>query len=399
MLKNPALQEKAVAVCGDPEKRHGIVLAKSESAKKFGVKTGMPIWQAKQLCPEIIIVSTNHSDYVNYSNKVREIYYRFTDKIEPFGIDECFLDVTDSLKLLKMNGKEIADEIRRIIREEVKLTVSVGVSWNKTYAKLGSDYKKPDMTTVISRKGLEGPLHGNTLDCDYKKIIYPLRVNDMLYVGQKTSVLLEKLNIRTIGDLAEFNPDILAGHIGSNAHKMTSMAKGEDTDEVNAYDHQRTIKSVGNGTTLPYNLTTHREIEQVIYLLGEEVAYRMRKKGVKGFTINLSVRDTSLKWCGAQSSITEPTNAVQTIYTAAIKIFDNLWKLPAPVMSLRVAVSNLTTDKKIQLSFLQESKEDKNDKISAIFDEIRRKYGVSKILFGTAMDSDFKLDFEILDEH
>ena len=143
MMKNPELRGKAIAVCGDPEKRHGIVLAKSESAKKCGVKTGMPIWQAKQLCPEIIILSTNHADYGKYSKVVRDIYYRYTDKIEPFGIDECWLDVSGSLKLLGKTGEEIADEIRCVVREEIGLTVSVGVSWNKTYAKFGSDLKNP----------------------------------------------------------------------------------------------------------------------------------------------------------------------------------------------------------------------------------------------------------------
>jgi len=385
MLNNPDLRGKAVAVCGDPSRRSGIVLAKSEAAKKYGVKTGMVIWEAKRLCPEIIIIATNHSDYSHYSHIVRDVYYRYTDKVEAMGGDECWLDVTNSLKMLKLTGPELADEIRRVIASEIGLTISVGVSWNKIYAKLGSDLKKPDATTVITRD-------------NYKDIIYPLPVMDMLYIGRKTARLLEKINVRTIGDLAGFDPKLLAGHIGVNAHRMIEMARGECTEEVKDFHHKRVIKSVGNGTTTPYDLTTRREIEQVLYLLSEEVAYRMRRKGVKGHTVSLSIRDAELKWTSSQISLAAVTNASQTIAGAAMKVFDRLWKLPDPVHSMRVAVSNLTTDKRVQLSLLDKNNEDFNDKVSAVFDKIRCKYGTTSVMFAGNMGSDFKLEFEVHDE-
>ena len=393
-MHNPELRGKAFAVCGDPAKRSGIVLAKSELAKKAGVKTGDAIWEAKQKCPGLIIVSTNHGDYSKYSKIVREVYYRYTDKVEAFGGDEAWLDISGSRKLMTNDklvmtndcgidfGKRIADEIRRVIREEIGLTVSVGVSWNKTYAKLGSDLKKPDATTVISRD-------------NYRDVVFPLPVTDMLYVGRKTARLLEKLNVKTIGDLAAFDPKILEGHFGINAYKMVTMARGEDDSLVADYHYKREVKSVGNGTTLPRDLVTRREVEHVVYLLSEEVAYRMRKKGVKGYTVNLSVRDKDLAWSGAQSSIREATNSVQTITKTAMKIFDQ--KGIMPVRSLRVAVSNLTTDKRVQLSLLDDAREDRNDKISAAFDTIRRKHGTNSVMFGTGLGGDFKLEFEVLD--
>ena len=397
MLRDPTLRGKAIAVCGDPEKRHGIVLAKSEPAKKCGVKTGMPIWEARQLCPEIIIVSTNHADYSRYSKIVSDIYYRFTDKVESYGSDECFLDVTASLRVLTNNekrmtnnvgrieiGERIANEIRRVIREEVGLTVSVGVSWNKGYAKIGSDLKKPDATSVISRD-------------NYRDIVFPLPVGNMLYVGRKTVRLLEKLNVHTIGDLAGFDPKVLAGHIGINAYKMVEMARGDCTESVKDYTHKREVKSVGNGTTLPRDLITLRDIEQVVYLLSEEVAFRMRKKGVKGHTVSLSVRNTSLEWSGAQMSIRDATNAASTICETAMKIYK---KSPVtPVHSIRVAVSNLTKDARKQLSlFHDEEREDNKDKLSSVFDDIRRKYGASSVMFASGLGSEFKLHFDVLDE-
>jgi len=396
MLVRPELRGKAIAVCGDPEKRSGIVLAKSEPAKKCGVKTGMAIWEAKQLCPEILIVSKSCS-YSKYSRIVRDIYYRYTDKVEAMGGDECYLDVTESLQLLTKNaklntknvGEYIADNIRETIKKEVGLTVSIGVSWNKTYAKLGSDLKKPDATTVISRD-------------NYKQVVYPLPVNNLLYVGRKTVRLLEKLNVHTIGDLAEFDPKVLAGHIGINAYRMVEAARGDDRDEVTGYDYTREVKSVGNGTTLPHDLTTLKEIEQVVYLLSEEVAFRMRKKGVKGHTVSLSVRNTSLAWSGAQESVACATNASQTITATAMRIFKKIWICNAnsvkPVMSLRVAVSNLTKDSRIQLSLLDDMHENKNDKLSAVFDDIRFKYGSSSVMFANGIGGEFQLHFDIIDE-
>jgi DNA polymerase-4 len=358
----------------------------------------MPIWQARQLCPDIIIVSTNHANYAKYSKIVEQVYYRYTDMVEAFGGDECWLDVTGSGVIARNivtkqspvpcdsrndMGKLVADEIRRVIREEVGLTCSVGVSWNKTYSKIGSDLKKPDATTVITRE-------------NYRDVIYPLGVGDMLYIGKKTARTLERLNIRTIGELAGADPEYLCGHLGINAYKMVQMARGDDDDAVRTYDKKRTVKSVGNGTTTPHDLTTMQEIEQVLYMLAEEVGTRMRRKGVKGTTIHLSVRDKDLQWSGAQETVGRATNSASTISSGAMKIFTRLGS-PLPVRSLRIAVSNFANDTNTQMSFFNERDEDKNDKVSKVFDAIRRKYGTQSVMFGTGM-GEFKLEFEVLDE-
>lgn len=389
-ILHPELAGKAIAVCGDPAKRHGIVLAKSEEAKKFGVKTGDVIWEAKQKCPELVIVPATHGVYSKYSNLVQSIYYRFTDKIEAFGGDECWLDVTASLKLLGKSGREVADEIRTVVKRELGLTLSAGVSFSKTFAKLGSDYKKPDATTVISRE-------------NFRDIIWAMPISNMLFVGRRSKQLFEKLGIRTIGDLAKFDTELLKAHIGINAVKLIECARGEDADEVGGFNDMRVVKSVGNGTTVPRDLTDFKHAEQVIYLLCEEVAYRMRKKGVKGFTVNLSVKSPELVWVGAQESIREATNSVRSIMDVAVKIFKKLWKVSGekiePIRAIRVAVSNLTTDSRVQLSLFHEgSVEDKNDKLSAVFDKVRRKYGVESIIYANFHGSGFNLHFDIVDE-
>jgi len=238
----------------------------------------------------------------------------------------------------------------------------------------------------------------------------------MLFVGKRTTKALERMNILTIGDLAKADAEILRSHFGINAIKMVAMAKGEDGDPVKDFLHKRQVKSVGNGTTLPSDLTAIQQIDQVIYLLSEEVAYRMRRKGVKGTTVNLSVRDENLLWSGAQETITQATCSCTTIHGAALKIFDKIWAKPRqiipndgatnrgnyfqPVHSIRVAVSNLTTtkDTRTQTSFFAESDEAKNDKISSIFDNIRRRYGSQSIMFATGVTGEFNLEIEILDE-
>jgi len=401
MRLDPTLRGKPLAVCGDPEERKGIVLAKCEVAKKHGVRTGDTVWMAKQKCPDINIVVPRHDQYSKHSRLVRDIYARYTDKVESFGIDEYWLDVTHSAKLFG-DGTKIANEIRQVIKKELELTISVGVSWNKTYAKLGSDFKKPDATTTISRK-------------NYQDIIYTLPVDHMLFVGRKMRAMFEKLNIRTIGDLAEYDEKLLSARIGISATKLIRAARGEDDDDVADHTFKREIKSVGNGTTAPNDLTTVKEVEKLVYILSEEVAYRMRKKGVKGRTINVSVRDDNLKWRGAQASITHLTNSATTISEMAMTIFTSLVALDYTtkndgfsdicydllsyaVRSIRVSVSNLVSSTGTQqLSFL-DNVEEKNDKLSKAFDKIRGKHGTSKVSYGTALESMLELDFEVLDD-
>ena len=326
-IRDPRLQGKAIAVCGDAEKRKGIVLAKSEQAKKCGVKTGDAIWMAQQKCPGIIIIQPNHDEYDHYSKLVQEIYYRFTDRVESFGLDECWLDVTRSWRLFG-DGTQIAEKIRQTIRDELGLTVSIGVSWNKTFAKIGSDLKKPDAVTVITRE-------------NFRNAIHPLPVSDMLYVGRKTVKLFEKLNIRTIGDLAVFDEKLLCGFIGIMATKLIRMAKGECDEPVAVFTDKQDVKSVGNGSTAVEDLKTLEQVKKHIYPIIKKLTNRMMNKNVKGTTISVSIRFFDLKWIGAQRSINSPTDSATIVFDESLKVISELWDGKKPIRAIRVAVSNL----------------------------------------------------------
>ena len=381
---HPELQGKYIAVCGNPSLRKGIVLAKSENAKQRGVKTGMVIWEAKRICPEIEIVPTEYTAYENYSKKVQAIYYRFTNQVEPFGIDECWLDVTHSQKMFG-DGLQIAHQIRETVKAELGLTISVGVSFNKTYAKLGSDLAAPDAVVAITL-------------ANYQQLIYPLPLSNLLFIGKKTQQLLTKLNLQTIGDLALYDVNLLKSFLGINAEKLVAAARGEDYSEVSDYLFHEVPRSVGNGTTLPYDLTSKKEVESVLYLLAEKIAFRLRKHQLQGYTIHLSIKDTLLRWCGAQTSLPYPTHAVLTIRRTASLIFDQLWiqKPFRPVRALRIAVSNLTDAPNLQTNLLVDLDDEiKNQAIDDAFDKIRRKYGTEQIMLGGTPASYQKLGFSL----
>lgn len=365
---NPSLLGRPLAVCGDPKERKGIVLAKCETAKAAGIRTGDTVWMAKNKCPDIQIVIPQHREYSKYAKLVREIYYRFTDKVESFGQDECWLDVTASEKLFG-DGAIIADRLRQIIKDELGLTISVGVSWNKTFAKLGSDIKKPDAVTVISKN-------------NYKQLVWPLPVNEMLFVGRKTARLLAKLGVKTIGELAAFDIEVLKTHIGISAERIILAARGECDEPVEDFHTVDDVKSVGNGTTLSRDLTNIKDVEKVIYNLAEEVATRMRRKGVKGTTVNLGIRDSNLRWHGAQATIALATSHAPIITTTALEIFKkfDIW----PVRSLRVSVSNLSDGAREQIDMFADKKSEKFDEL---FDELRKKHGTDAIAFGTGVGS------------
>lgn len=384
MICHPELRGKFIAVCGNPSLRKGIVLAKSENAKRMGVKTGMPIWEAKQICPEIEIISTDYHAYETYSKKVQAIYYRFTNQVESFGIDECWLDVTHSQKLFG-NGVAIAHQIRRAVKDELGLTISVGVSFNKTYAKLGSDLAAPDAVVEIDLE-------------NYERLIYPLSLNHLLFVGKKTLKLLQKLNVKTIGDLANFDVNILKSFLGINAEKLIAAARGEDYSDVNDYLFHEVPRSVGNGTTLPFDLTSRQEVESVIYLLSEKIAFRLREQKLQGFTVHLSIKNPELQWCGAQTSLSYATQAVLTIRRTAMQIFEQIWvqKPFRPIRALRVAVGNLTTLADLQTNLLDDvNNEIKNQALDNALDKIRRKYGTQQIMLGGTADSYQKLGFDL----
>lgn len=242
LLRYPALRDVPVAVCGDPESRHGIVLAKNEAAKQLGVKTAETIWQARQKAPHLITLPPHHGLYREYSQKVNAIYGQYTDLVEPFGIDESWLDITGSMHLFGGDGKAIADQLRQRLREELGLTISVGVSFNKIFAKLGSDYKKPDATTVIDRD-------------NWQRIVWPLPVGDLLGVGRSTQKLLRQYGVETIGQLAAFPRETLETLMGKHGAQLHDYANGQENSPVRPQHEAEPVKSVGNGTTFPANLT------------------------------------------------------------------------------------------------------------------------------------------------
>lgn len=294
LLHHPELRGKPLAVGGDPEARHGIVLAKDQLAKKAGVQTGMALWQAKQVCPDIVFVPPRMDLYLRFSRLAHEIYADYTDMQEPFGVDESWLDVTDSCTL-KGDGFQIANQISNRIKRELGITVSIGVSWNKIFAKLGSDYKKPDAITVISKE-------------NYKDIVWKLPASDLLYVGRSTEKKLRTLGIFTIGQLAQADPKLLKSVFGKMGLVLSLFANGEDQTPVNRENIHAPIKSIGNSTTTPRDLETYEDVAIITYALSESVSARLRENNFACNVVEISVRDNELYSFTRQKKISNPTD-------------------------------------------------------------------------------------------
>lgn len=379
---NPALAKFPVAVAGSPRQRHGVVLAKNQIAKQMGVKTGDTVWQARQKCPNIICLPPQFSKYQEFSKQVIEIYSRFTDKIESFGPDECWLDVTHSTRLFG-SGEQIANNLRKIVHEETGLTISVGVSFNKYFAKLGSDLKKPDATTVISKE-------------NFREKIFSLPANSLIFIGKNTYKTLNKLNIFTIGDLAKADPNVLQQHFGIIGPRMQKIANGEDDSEVMLLSHNYEQKSVGNGLTALRDLQNRNEILSAVQLLSEKIAYRMRALGVQGKTISLTLRDNNLVFNGHSITQNEYTNEPTQITQIAMQLFDKFWSnTTLCIRGVRVAVSNfVNTNSPQQITFFDDPKTKKLKKFNQVCDKIRDKYGYYAIRNANTIDKDFLNYFE-----
>jgi DNA polymerase-4 len=363
LLYHPELRGKPVAVGGDPEARHGIVLAKSGLAKKAGVKTGMALWQAKQVCPHIIFVPPHMDLYLRFSRLAHEIYSDYTDLQEPFGIDECWLDVTQSCGI-KGTGPQIAEEIRGRIKHELGVTVSIGVSWNKIFAKLGSDYKKPDAITVISKQ-------------NYKNIVYPLPAGDLLFVGNATQRKLYKYGILTIGDLAEADSVMLQSIFGKVGLILHVFANGNDETPVSVENTEAPIKSIGNSMTTPRDLVNDQDVKIVLYLLSESVAARLRENQFACKVVEVSVRDNGLYSFTRQHKIETPTNITGEIAEEAMRIFLANYKWENPIRSVGVRACDLCDPfTPVQLSlFCDENYRDRLRKADRATDDIRKRFG------------------------
>lgn len=360
---NPALKGKPVAVSGNPEKRHGIILAKSEEAKKFGVKTGEAIWQAKKKCPQLITLPPNFSKYVEYSKSVKEIYYKYTDMVESFGLDEAWLDVTGSTRLFG-NGYKIAQKIRSRIKKELDITVSIGVSYNKIFAKLGSDYKKPDAVTLINKS-------------NYKHMVWSLPAEDLLYVGSATKKKLNSLGIFTIGQIANTPVDILKKNLGKWGQMLHSFANGNDTSTVALYGETSPVRSIGNSTTSPRDLKDITDVKIIMGVLADSVARRMREQGLSCMLVSITVRDNSLCSFTRQKKLLSYTDITSEILSTALALFKESYSWKKPIRSLGLSVSELTCkDSGTQLSLFEDNKKRlRQESLDKTTDALKNRFG------------------------
>ena len=376
IAKDPQLKGKPIIVCGDPKERHGIVLAKSEEAKKFGIKTAETVYSALKKCPELLLVPANHHDYAKYSKKVVAIYERFTECIEECSIDECSMDMTESTYLFG-SGVEIAEKIRNAVKTELGLTVSVGVSFNKVFAKLASELKKPDAVTEISKE-------------NYKSVVFPLPVSELLFVGKKTEETLRTLGIRTIGDLARADEELLSRFLGKRGRQLLLYARGEDDEPVKWGEKKDDIKSIGNSTTLSADISDREEVKRWFYALAESVTARQRAANVgKANTVHIVVRNHDFKDFTWQTKVS-PTTLCGDVAKTAFKLFCSHYPSGEKVRMLGITISGF--DHHVQQltlgAFEEEAAYEKKERAESAVAKLREKYGYATLQRGIALEDE-----------
>jgi len=377
LLSHPELVHLPVAVCGDPASRHGIILAKNEHAKKFDIKTAETIWSARRKCPHLVLLPASRGKYSYYSKQVNQLYAEFTDLVEPFGIDESWLDVTGSLHLFGGDAKALADRLRIEIQKRFGLTISVGVSYNKVFAKLGSDYKKPDATTVIMPE-------------DVPRIVHPLPVTDLLFVGKSTARLLETYGVKTIGDLAAFRQDALVTLLGKAGDQLHRYAAGLDASPVAPYGQYTPPKSVGNGLTFKRNLLGREDILTAVMMLSEQVAMRLRKHHLKCTTLSVQIKSPEFRTISRQSSCPMPTYLARELFPQVLSLIEAAWDLASPIRALTITAQNLVAEDEAvdQFDLLAPrptAQRQKLEQLEKTIDTLRSKYGTDAITFGSAV--------------
>ena len=363
MLHHPKLRGRPMAVGGSAEERHGIILARNYEARPFGIKVGQALWEARQKCPGLVIVPPDYEKYLRFSRLFREILADYSPQVEPFGLDESWLDVTGNLEKYG-SGERIADEIRERVKFELGITVSVGVSYNKIFAKLGSDIKKPDATTVIT-------------ESNYRDVVWPLPAADLLGVGRATLAKLTAYGVKTIGDLANCDPGILKSWFGKWGLFLHVYANGRDNSPVAEIGMEGIVKSVGNSTTCPRDLLNDDDAHIVFQNLAESVAERMREQGLMARTVQISLRTNDLFWFERQTALTQPTFISTEICDAAMKLLRQNWHWEKPLRSIGVRGTNLVPINRIrQLSlFTDEQRREKAERMEYAIDDIRRRFG------------------------
>ena len=381
MMLDPSLRGKPVAVCGSTENRHGIVLAKSELAKKAGVKTGMVNWEARQLCPGLIMVKPQYDQYLKYSELARNIYQRYTDQVEPYGMDECWLDVTGSRSVCG-DGMKIAESIRQEIKEELGLTVSIGVSYNKIFAKLGSDMKKPDAVTEIPK-------------ASFQEKVWHLPASDLLFVGRATAAKFNKYGIHTIGDIAATDPEFLRRLLGVNGLQLWKYAAGKDDTPVMHKDFVSPIKSVGHGITCTADLENEDEVWKVMLELSQDIGHRLRIHKLKASGIQISVRSNDLGFRQYQAPLSLSTQSPSVIAHKAIQIFHDNYRWTMPVRAVTVRAINLRPkDDPEQINLFTDMRRvEKAERLDDCIEEIRRRFG-KRAVFQACLLGDLKMPID-----
>lgn len=369
-MLNPELKDKSVAVCGSVEERHGIVLAKNYKAKAFGVSTGEAIWQAQQKCHDLVIVEPHYEQYMKFSKLAREIYSRYTDQVEPYGMDECWLDVTGSRCM--GSGFEIADEIRRTVKYELGLTISAGVSFNKIFAKLGSDMKKPDAVTCIDRE-------------TFREKIWSLPASDLLGVGRATNKVLKGYGIHTIGELASTSDDLLKSRFGINGLAIKRYANGQDTSPVCRSDYVSPVKSIGHGITTMQDLENNAEVWCVMLELVQEIGTKLRSHKKKAGGVSISIRNNELFTKEWQCRLAMPTQSPTHIVKTAFSLFAKRYQWEYPIRSVTVrAIALLDEDCPVQYDLFTDAEAlDRQERLDLAVEEIRRRFGKDAIKNGT----------------
>ena len=376
LLSRPELRELPVAVCGDPDSRKGIILAKNEPAKRYGVQTAETIWQARRKCPDLILLPPHHKLYRDFSRIVNEIYGQYTDLVEPFGIDESWLDITGSMHLFGGDAAAIAGGIRARIRRELGLTLSVGVSFNKVFAKLGSDYKKPDATTVIPPE-------------DWQRIVWPLPVGAMLFAGPAAQRALAQYGAVTIGDLAAMDAALPERLLGKMGRQLWEYANGLDRSPVRPQHEKEPVKSVGNSFTFREDLTARAQLRRGAAMLCDSVAGRLRAQGLYCGAVAVGIKDPAFKSVSRQKHLPHSTHLRGELLEASMELIDKAWKPGSPVRLLSVTALALTDSLETyeQTDLFAPQREDgRRENLERAVDAIRRKYGGKAISYGEAPD-------------
>lgn len=386
-MKNPALRDVPMAVGGHEESRHGIILAKNDLAKKCGVLTGESLREAREACPDLVIIPPAYDDYVYYTGEVKKIYREYSDEVESFGLDEAWVDYTDSQKLF---GDPLltAQRIQQRVLEEMGLTVSVGISWNKAFAKLGSDMRKPYGMTLITPE-------------NYQQVVWPLPVEDLLYVGPATKRKLRERGILTIGELANYPSMYLKKYMGVAGETIRLFANGMDTSPVQEVSWRAPVKSVSNSMTLAHDVNSLEELRPVCYVMAEAIASRLREEGMECRKVGVMVRSAGLEWYGCECTLPEKTDVSEDIFAAAFNLTRHFYDFSIPLRSFGIAADSLKeagTVRQLNL-FVPDEERERNRTCDRVMDEIRSKYGFYAVRRACTLTDRGLCEFNVKDDH